>query len=170
MSTETTEHVSRPDSKLLFGLEPGTYRLDKPVRNPKPDRRVKRDWREMPSFPAGIYQVRERVSSMTVDGITYTGVSLEVHRAAGYRSQTISNPGINSEPDDRETLRWNALAPKLVPAERTLTSYMLNADIPKHALQDILEDLIETKTISFEDLGDAWENVQAKWDKEDETS
>jgi uncharacterized protein (DUF2249 family) len=129
-STELTE--------LLARITPGTYRLTCDVRNPKPDRRAKYDWRMFETFKAGTRFAVERNSD------TYNGRTaewLEFSMPGKYRSATL-----NTNPD-----LLGVIVPYLERIEEK-ASDLLTREGWSHLAPFVLDRLVAQGTITLDQI------------------
>lgn len=119
-------------------LEPGTYRLSRGVKNPRPDRRSTRYWPCLPEWKAGErFLVEERWIDRGKDGQDV--IRLRVRRL-NYQGQPVSSSvdgpyvggrlhgqfGLHS--DARDAAIWKALAPALEREAWTIGAFLVEAE------------------------------------------
>jgi len=134
-------------------IAPGCYKLEKPLNNPKPDRRQKNCWTAMPEFPEGIYIVRPgHASKMKTDGTEVTvEIPGEIFRESGYHSGRLS--WLQED-------RYPVLVANLVPADWTVSALLIYTGADMYRGETILEVLVETGKITLADLAGAVDKLQ----------
>lgn len=143
-------------------MKEGLYVLDKPVSNPKPDRRNDRDWHKQINFPAGTYKVE-------VEKLEFgKGVTREIPRIRPIKSRWSSNTiNRNSNPEQFAVLEA-ALKPIARPlnlrevlsayddisAANVLTLMFENGLVSQVVIEKIQKQLADMTAEEFEALID----------------
>lgn len=174
-------------------LKDGLYTLAQDTVNPKPDRRSKDRWGCWPVWPAGMefsvrhYQRRNPLYEVAVQkGLQsevaefYTVTVLEMVRSPKYtpfndtwelppdwetRSADKDDPWADFSQKVRALV--GALVPKGVENFRNLRDVRGWGNYSERCLEDLLDKLVATNRVSIPTLGEAMDEVEADWEKED---
>jgi len=171
----------------IKSIRPGLYRNTRPIENPKPDRRYQRMWTAIDTVPAGcLFRVEEQhYSRKMLQGYVEKGViaqeevdsrvQMEIRCRASERSAWIiigsRNPQDRlSQPseddDDRLIEFWNNVLDSLEPAEDSLEGFLFTENVDA-GLQEIVEELLDTRVLRLTDIALAWARINARWEKEE---
>jgi len=117
--------------------------LDEPVENPKPDRRVSRDWREAEVFPKGTYTLTEETYNPEYeDRPDFTHTIKRIRKLGGYKDLYHTGGLI-----EKEALKANAIMEKLRPLGRLdHPDVHVRVLMDKHNIGDV-EDLVRVLTV-----------------------
>lgn len=162
-----------PDDHDSPHIPPGSYRLDRDVKNPRADRRVTRDWSKASVWQAGlefVVRAQQRVSTRELDEATaglpadvadklrahnvYTVVELAGDRHAGLHRV---GPG--------HAEQYAALAESLVQTEESIIQFMTRIDCSSGFVQW----LVERGAVKRADLERWWREYQFGDDEEEVT-
>jgi hypothetical protein len=132
----------------LIDLKPGCYVLVADVNNPRPDKRVSRNWTCAPVWKKGMrLYVREHHYADDVDVTSYAIECID-ERWSHMNVQRWQNDGD----------RWNALAASMQPVDENL-DYLLHRRDIDGTLRDILQVFIDDGRVSLADVKAAHERV-----------
>jgi hypothetical protein len=142
----------KPD---LIDLAAGCYVLDDDVTNPRPDKRVTRNWTCSPVWKKGTrlyvrsnrYPDNENVVSRAIECIDERWTHMNVHR--GW-----------SDAD-----RWNALAAHMRPVLEDLDFLLHRRDIGGYSRAEVLRVLLEWRRITLADIEAAYETAMRESDE-----
>lgn len=137
--------------KVKIELAPGKYRLKETVQNPKPDRRVTRDWRAEVEWEKGMkFIVTERDLSGKGEP---PFIIREIARYGGWSSNTLPVRA-PSDKDDIAEMRFMALLPhlELVTTENLGDIFTGPNNVETHNATELLAILMDMGKIKFEDV------------------
>lgn len=145
--------------KDLIDLKPGCYVLDADVTNPRPDKRVSRNWTCAPVWKKGM-RLYVRAFKDTIEGhgsVTILSIEGVDERWTHMNVQRFQNDGD----------RWNALAAHMTPVPENL-DYLLHRCDVDNSMRDILRVLLKWNKISLSSIEaaheTAMEEAQAEWE------
>lgn len=145
--------TKKPD---LIDLAAGCYVLEDDVTNPRPDKRVTRNWTCSPVWKKGTrlyvrathrYSDNENVVSRAIECIDERWTHMNVHR--GW-----------SDGD-----RWNALAARMLPVPEDLDFLLHRRDIGGYSRTEVLRVLVDQGRITLADIEAAHKTAMRESDE-----
>jgi len=145
-------------------IPPGTYKLDRDVQNPRPDRRCTRDWRKMPVWNRGVRFVVKEQRRMGDRHLAEATAGLEPDVVAALRAKdrytVIELAGDRWPTNHRigpgDDEQYAALAAALVSTEESISQFMTRIDCES----GFVEWLVENDKITRADLETWWHSYQ----------
>jgi hypothetical protein len=149
-------------------LTSGLYRLTRTIDNARPDRRVRHDWRALPTFPEGkVFRIERITGNPNAELKGDRNERITICSEGGWHHQEIDlrycGAGVWACGIDDWTRNALVIIAALEPIPESVYSYVDSRNGPPSGmLDDILNELIVRGRITLDDVRQAWETINAR--------